>query len=218
MFSSVAIGSKKISHIFTKMFLSCLLLMGCNLRGCGGGANDIPPEDQLHSYIKAAVNVTKQEHKQELVELTTGALKAALINASEETFKKAYIDKKYDFKNFEIIQRKDKEDGKETEIDFKLTYRSWTAGEAGERAPVVQTNNRATLQYEHGQWALSKVESLGSQFEWDVGLPMDDVSTKGVTPEDAPVSVESSRQQGEEAQQQQEKDQKAAEQEGNKLP
>jgi hypothetical protein len=197
-----------------KLFFASLILVGCSMRGCSGYDKDIPPEDQLHSYITAAVNVTKPENKQDLVDLTTGALQAAIINASDETFKKAYIDKKYDFKNFEIIQRKDKEDGKETEIDFKLTYRSWNAGEAGERAPIVQTNNRATLEYHRGQWALSKVESLGSQFEWQVGLPMDDVSTKGVTPEDAPIEVESSRQQGEEAQKAQEKEQKALEQGG----
>jgi hypothetical protein len=216
MFPSAKSSWKSLSVIFTKLVVTSMFLVGCSLRGCSGGAEDIPPEDQLHSYIKAAVNVTKIEHKQELVDLTTGSLKAALINASEETFKKAYIDKKYDFKNFEIIQRKDKEPGKETDIDFKLTYRSWAAGEAGDRAPVVSTTNRATLQYDHGQWALAKIESLSSNFEWDVGLPLDDVSTKGITPESEPVSVESSRQQGEEAQKEQEKEQKALEQEGNK--
>ena len=203
---------KKLTAI--KVLLASMVLVGCSLRGCGGYDKDIPPEDQLHSYVKAAVNVTKPEHKQELVDLTAGALKAALINASDETFKRAYIDKKYDFKNFEIIQRKDKEGGKETEIDFKLAYRSWNAGEAGDRAPVVQTTNRATLQYEHGQWALTKVESIGSQFEWEVGLPLDDVSTKGVSPEDAPVEVESSRQQATETQEEQEKEQEAVEKGG----
>ncbi len=184
------------------------------MRGCGGGLKDIPPEDQLHSYISTAVNVTKPEQRQELVDLTTGPLKAALINATDETFKRAYIDKKYDFQKFEIVQRKDAPGGKETQVDFKLVYKSWNAGESPERAPLTDTDNRATLVYEHGQWAIAKVESLGSSFEWEVGLPMDDVSTQGVDPEGEPTEVQSSRETIEEEQAATEQQTEEATQEG----
>ena len=163
------------------------------MRGCSQDRQDIPPEEQLHSYISTAVTVTKAEQRQELVDITTGPLKAALVNASEDSFKRAYIDKKYDFRSFDVIQRKDAPGGKETQVDFKLVYKSWNAGEPSDRAPVIETSNRATLIYEHGQWAISKVESLSSNFEWDVGLPMDGVSTEGVDPDGPPVEVESSR-------------------------
>jgi hypothetical protein len=176
------------------LFVFSAVLLGCTARGCTGARQDIPPEEQLHSYINAAVNVTKAEQRAELVDLTTGPLKAALINASAQSFKRAYIDKKYDFRNFEIIQRKDAPGGKETQLDFKLVYKSWNAGETADRAPVVETSNRATLIYEHGQWAIEKVDSLGSNFEWDVGLPMDAVSTEGVDPEGEPKEIQSSRQ------------------------
>lgn len=175
------------------LFVASASLLGCTVGSCSGGRKDIPPEEQLHSYISTAVNVTKPEQRQDLVNLTSGSLKAALINASEETFKRAYIDKKYDFRGFDIVQRKDAPGGKETQVDFKLVYKSWNAGESPDRAPVVETNNRATLIYEHGQWAIAKVESLGSAFEWDVGLPMDNVSTEGVDPEGEPKEIESSR-------------------------
>ena len=175
------------------LFVASTSLLGCTVRSCSGGRKDIPPEEQLHSYISTAVNVTKPEQRQELVNLTAGPLKAALVNASEETFKRAYIEKKYDFRSFDIVQRKDAPGGKETQVDFKLVYKSWNAGEPSDRAPIVETNNRATLVYEHGQWAIQKVESLGSAFEWDVGLPMDNVSTEGVDPQGEPKEVESSR-------------------------
>jgi hypothetical protein len=205
------LGSWK--RMCAKLLLT-LVMVGCLPKACTGGPNDISPEDQLHSYIKAAVNITKPEHRNDLVGLTTGGLKAALVNASEETFKRAYIDKKYDFRGFEVMSSKQSDDGKETTIDFKLTYRSWNAGEPEDRAPVTQTTNRATLQYEHGQWALSKVESLSSQFDWEVGLPMDDVKTDGVKPEDAPVEVQSSRDQVQEEQKEQEQTQKELEKAG----
>jgi|GEM_PF-6512363 len=181
------------------------------MRGCSGrGRVDIAPEDQLHAYINTAVNVTKSEQRQDLLDLTTGELKGSLINASEETFKRAYIDKKFDFKSFDIVQRKDAPGGKETQVDFKLVYKSWSAGESSDRAPLLETTNRATLEYEHGQWAISKVESLGSSFEWEVGLPMDDVSTKGVNPDDAPKEIESSRDDAMQDQKDQAKEQSSA--------
>lgn len=179
------------------------------MRGCSDGRQDIPPEEQLHSYIQTAVNVTRTEQRQELADLATGPLKSALLNASDDTFKRAYIDKKYDFRQFEIVQRKDVPGGKETQIDFKLVYKSWNAGETAERAPVLETTNRATMVYENGQWAIAKVESLGSNFEWEVGLPMDDVSTKGVDPDGAPVEVESSREEAQKAQEEQQREQES---------
>lgn len=182
---------RKMTRAAFHFFVSAGLL-GCSVRGCSQ-VSDIPPEDQLHSYISLAVNVTTPEQKQELLDLTTGDLKSALSGATEESFKRAYIDRKYDFKSFDILERKDVPDKKEVTIDFKLVYKSWNAGESADRAPVIETTNRATLDYENGQWALAKVESQGSNFEWEVGLPMDNVSTQGVKPEDAPKEIQSTR-------------------------
>lgn len=110
--------------------------------------------------------------------------------------------KRYDFKNFEISERKEIEPGKRVEIIFKLVYKSWNAGESPDRIPLTSTSNRATLDYDHGQWALSNVESLNTAMDWEVGLPMGDVSTNGVSPDDAPKEVDSSRDVNEEETQQ----------------
>lgn len=183
---------------------SLMTFVGCGVRGCSSEIKDISPEDQLHAYIVGSVNVTRADQREELVDLTTGPMKSALVNASEETFKRAYIDKKFDFKSFELLQRKDNTEKKEVYLDFKLVYKSWSAGETKERAPEQENTNRATMVYDNGRWALSRVENLGSSFEWAVGLPMDSVSTNGVTPEDAPKEVQSSRELNEELQKQSE--------------
>lgn len=182
-----------LRHFRTALtFILLFTLMACTSRGCSS-RKDIPPEDQLYSYITTAVNVTRMEQRQELTELATGPLKAALVNASDDSFKKAYIDKRYDFRTFEIIQRKEIEDKNEIMIDFRLVYRSWQSGEPEERAPVIDTTNRAFLVYEHGRWAIARIENVESSYDWEVGLPLDNVSTAGVKPEDAPKEIKSSR-------------------------
>lgn len=172
--------------------LAAFLFVGCTMRSCSD-KRDIPPEDQLHAYVSRAVDVTKLEQRQELIDLTTGPLRSALVNASDESFKRAYIEKRYDFKAFEILERRDVDPGRRVEIDFKLVYRTWNSGEQPDRVPLSETLNRATLEYDYGHWALASVESLKSSMDWDVGLPLDNVSTEGVNPEDPPVEVESSR-------------------------
>lgn len=171
---------------------STLLLLGCTVQRCSS-KRDIPPEDQLHAYISRAVDVTRPDQRQELVDLTTGSLRSAIVNASEESFKRAYIDKRYDFKNFEIVARRDVEPGRRVEIDFKLTYKSWSPGEQPDRIPLTETVNRAILEYDLGHWALASVESLTTSMDWEVGIPLEGVSTHGVSPEDPPKEIESSR-------------------------
>jgi hypothetical protein len=178
------------------------ILVGCTGGGCSS-RKDIPPEEQLHSYISKAVNVMKPLDRLELVELSAGGLKSSLVNMSDEAFKQAYIDRKYDFRTFEIIERRDISE-KEVQIDFRIVYKSWRVGERTERAPTLDTKNRAFLIYEYGRWAISKVESLGSSFEWEVGLPLDDVKAEELKPGEEPKEIRSSREERAEHQMQQE--------------
>jgi hypothetical protein len=173
------------------VFVFTGLLSGCTGGGCSS-RKDVPPEQQLHSYIDKAVNVTKPLDRTELVELATGPLKSTLVNMSEEAFKQAYIERKYDFRSFEIIERRDVSE-KEVQIDFRIVYKSWRPGERTERAPLLDTKNRAYLNYEYGRWAISKVESMGSSFEWEVGLPLDDVKAEELKPGEESKEVQSSR-------------------------
>lgn len=180
---------------FAAVLASTVLLFGCTMRSCSS-RQDIPPEDQLHAYISRAVDITKMEQRQELVDLTTGPLKSALVNASEESFKRAYIDKRYDFRSFEIIEKREVEPAAKVQLDFKLIYKAWNAGENPERIPLTETVNRATLEYVHGQWAISSVENVNTSMDWEVGMPLDNVSTQGVKETDPPAEIQSSREQG----------------------
>jgi hypothetical protein len=176
---------------------SYLLLLTGMLLGCGIGSctkrQDIPPEDQLHTYITRAVNIVDAAQRKDLVDMSTGPLKSALVGASEETFRRAYIERKYDFRGFEIIGRKDVEDRKETLIDFKLIYKSYLPGEEPKLIPVTETTNRATLIYEHGRWAIAKVESLETNFEWENGLPVGKMTEEQMKNADTVKEVSSSR-------------------------
>lgn len=168
------------------------LLVGCTGGGCSS-RKDIAPEEQLHTYISKAVNVIKPVDREDLVSLTSGALRSSLVNMSDDAFKQAYIDKKYDFKTFEILERKDSS-AKSLQIDFRIEYKAWRAGERPERAPFVDTKNRAYMVYEYGRWVISKVESLESNFVWEVGVPLDDVKGEALKEGEEPEEIRSSRQ------------------------
>lgn len=171
---------------FVYLTLCCFLLAS----GCSGGCwrQDVPPENQLHTYITRAVNASVPDDRDGIIELTADPLRAALANLSPTDFKKAYLDTKFEVQTFEILQRQDLSE-KEIHMDFRIVYRSWTAGEVPDRVPTVDTRNRAILKYEFGRWALANVESLESNFHWEIGLSLDDVeATDG-----PPVEVVSSR-------------------------
>jgi hypothetical protein len=186
------LNQRKYAARMIVIAMAAMTAAGCTMRSCSSKL-DISPEDQLHAYITAAVNVTEAAEKEKLVELTTGELRRAISAASPEAFKKAYIDKKYDFRGFEIVERREIDPEKTIELDFRLNYKSWATGEEPELVPFVETLNRAQLVYEHGRWVLSNVQSLETSFDWDVGLPLDNVDTTGVSPEDPPVEIKSSR-------------------------
>lgn len=171
---------------------STLTLVGCSIRGCSS-RSDVPPEEQLHAYINKAVNIVSYDQKEDLIALTTGELRRAISGASQETFSKAYVEKKYDFRGFEIVERRDIDPDERIEIDFRLNYKSWSAGEEPDLVPFVDTLNRAVLEYEHGQWSIANVQSLETSFDWEVGLPMDSVDATGVNPDDPPAEINSSR-------------------------
>ena len=185
---------QSISRRFMTLAIGTLVTIGCTMRSCSS-RKDISPEDQLHSYINTAVNITTPEERDSLLSLTSGELKRSISAATEEAFKTAYIDKKYDFRGFEIVERRDIEPEKVVELDFRLNYKSWAAGEEPELVPFVETLNRAKLVYEQGRWAIANVQSLETSFDWEVGLPLDNVDTTGVSPDDVPKEIQSSREQ-----------------------
>lgn len=179
-------------HRLAALISLVFLIVGCSVKSCSSRAN-IPPEEQLHKYIDTAVNITSYEEKEELISLTAGELRRAISAAKKEAFMAAYVQKKYDFRAFEVVERRDVEPDKVVELDFRLNYKSWNSGEEPDLVPYVETLNRATMIYQYGQWSLANVESLESSFDWEVGLSLDNVDTTGVSPDDEPVEIISPR-------------------------
>ncbi|MEY2988318.1 MAG: hypothetical protein RJB13_1839 [Pseudomonadota bacterium] len=183
--------------VSTKLSRLCLSILffvfvGCGPRRCSS-LSDIPPEEQLRSYIDLAVNITRIEQRDELEGLTTGDFKDSLSALSAEAFKESYLDRRYEFDEFEILGQTEVETKKELQIEYRVKFRTWITGEDKTRAPVQEITSIATLKYVQGQWAVASIKPTDTSFNWDVGLPLDGVSTKGViqdVPELEKTSVE----------------------------
>jgi hypothetical protein len=183
------------------LIASFVLLGACGPTLCSK-RSDIPPENQLHRYIELAVNITRMEQREELESLTTGEFRDQLSSASPEAFKRSYLDRRYDFEDFEVTDKRVVRPDKEVHLEYRVKFRSWYSGEEKTRAPQQDIKSLAVMNYTNGQWAIASIRPLDSTFNFEFGLPLEGVSTQGVT-EDSPVvdpyAENASQNQGEEA-------------------
>lgn len=172
----------RLSRLFLLVLFA--LFAGCGPKQCGGQDN-IPPEEQLRNYIDLAVNITRLEQREELETLITGEFRDTLTSLSDEAFKLSYLDRRYEFDEFEITGNTEIEPKKEIQLEYRVKFRSWMTGEDKTRAPVQEVKSVATLKYSQGQWSIASIKPVDTNFNWDVGLPLDGVSTKGVLMDDS---------------------------------
>lgn len=181
MFSSLIarrLGSRLV------LLIGIFLFVGCGPRACGK-RQDVAPEEQLRSYIDLAVNITRMEQREELEDFTTGEFRDQITSISPEAFKKSYLDRRYEFDEFEVTGKTEVVPDKETHLEYRVKFRTWLTGEDRTRAPLQEIKSVCVLKYSNGQWAIASIRPLDSSFNWEVGLPLEGVSTKGVT-EDTP--------------------------------
>jgi hypothetical protein len=181
------------------MMASFTLLVACGPTWCSK-RSDVPPESQLHRYIELAVNITRMEQREELESLTTGAFRDQLSSSSPEAFKRSYLDRRYDFEDFEVTGKTIVRPDKEIHLEYRVKFRTWLSGEDASRAPQQDIKSIAVMNYTNGQWAIASIRPLDTSFNFEFGLPLEGVSTEGVTV-DSPVidpyaSSESSEQGG----------------------
>ena len=182
--------STKLSRLYLSLLF--VFFVWCGPKRCSS-LQDIPAEEQLRSYIDLAVNIIRIEQRDELEALTTGEFKDSLTALSEEAFKESYLNRRYEFEEFELIGKTETEPQKEVEIEYRVKFKTWLIGEDKARAPVQEITSIATLKYSQGHWAVAAIKPLDTNFNWDVGLPLDGVSTKGVMPDEpasGPANVE----------------------------
>lgn len=172
-------------RILTTKLLPIIVLaltMGGCVRSCGGDQRgEMAPEKVVQNYLNLAMGMTSSSQRNQLVDFTSGRLREALASATEETIKKAYVERHYDLESFEIIERRDRTP-RETEITFRIKYKD--LGTSAVRptdlstAPVVQTENTVALIKEKGSWFIRDV--LGSKSK--ITFPMSNDSIIHATP------------------------------------
>lgn len=170
------------------LLLGLLVFAGCGPRSCSP-KSDISAEEQLRSYIDLAVNITRTEQREDLESLTTGEFRDQLSSTSPEAFKKAYLDRRYEFEEFEILGRSEVVPERELELEYRVKFRSWVTGEDRTAAPMLEIKSLARMKYTNGQWAIASIRPIDTEYNWDVGLPMAGVSTKDLPPEDPSPEV-----------------------------
>lgn len=167
------------------LLVAALFFVGCGPKKCGARV-DVLPEEQLRSYIDLVVNITRMEQREDLENYTTGEFRDHLTASTAEAFKKAYLDRRFEFEVFEVTGKTETDPGREVQLEYRVKFRSWQAGEDKARAPMQEMKSLATMKYTNGQWAIASIRALDSEFQWDIGIPLEGVSTQGVTP-DSPV-------------------------------
>lgn len=137
--------------------LSFLILVGCS-KMCSSGRNDMTPEQVVQTYLDISLNMTKVSQKQELVKLTTGNLKNALVQAPDDIVTAAFIKQNYKLERYSVVERRDRTP-RETEITFLLTYRNLGPNKKAdpETAPKTTTENTLSVVKEDGAWFIRDV-------------------------------------------------------------
>lgn len=137
--------------------LSFLFLIGCT-KMCGQGRDDLTPEQVVQLYLDISLNMTKVEQKQDLMKLTTGNLKSALIQAPDDIITAAFIKQNYKLERYSVIERRDRTP-RETEITFSLVYRNLGADKNADPsiAPKTTTENTLSVVKEGGAWYIRDV-------------------------------------------------------------
>jgi hypothetical protein len=171
-----------------KLVAVAVFLTGCTSM-CGKSRSSLTPEQVVEGYLDVALNMNEVSQRDDLLDYTTGNLKAAIESASPETIKKAYVDRKYKIENYSVVERRDRTP-RETEITFQLTYHDLgPEGKKTEEAPKVTTENTVSVVKESNIWLIRDV--LGNKTAID--FPVSEESRISAKPgpgvDDEPVHV-----------------------------
>lgn len=160
-------------HLSWQSLMLLLLITGCQ-KMCAVSRSDMSPEQVVEAYLNLALNMSEVSQKYELMEFTSGQLKDAISGATDETIKKAYIERKYKLLRFSLVERKDLTP-KESHITFQISYKERLAEntqQTMDEAPQIMTENIVALNKEKGRWYIHDV--LGNKTTVDFPVsPLD---------------------------------------------
>lgn len=152
---------------FLGLCLVSIIITACTSM-CRVSREQMGPEDVVKAYLDLAFNFDKLEQRDHLIEYTTGDLKAALAEASPETIKTAYIDKRYSLKKFSVLQRYDRSP-REAEVTYELRYQQFSPDKKDVDAALVTTENTVALWKIDGKWFIKDVVGTKTSFDFPWG-------------------------------------------------
>lgn len=143
-------------------------LVACT-KGCGSKA--LKPEEVVEAYLEVVFNMDRLSQREELLSYTTGPLKAALAQISDEGIKRGYIEKNFHLEDYSVVQTKNLTP-REVEVTFALRYRNLTDSPDGtkENAPIVTTENTVAVVLENRRWLIRDVLGNKTSLEFPTGV------------------------------------------------
>lgn len=172
----------------TAVLLSSFLFMvGCTSM-CGSGRTSLTPDQVVENYLNVSLNMKKPEEKQKLLDLTTGNLKAAIQEASDEDIMNNMIKKSYKLLSYSVTERKNRTP-REVEISFNIEYKELNPADpvlTEANAPVVETKNTVAVIKEQGAWYIRDVLGKSTRIDFPVETEVIKPSQNGPT-EDSPT-------------------------------
>ena len=155
----MAMGVQKITSRLG-LALMAVLVVGC-ASTCQKTRDDLTPEEVVEQYLELVFNMERIDQKNDLLELSTGSLRAALAGATDDTIQEAYIRERYQLQRFSVVERRDRTP-REVEVTYEIVYREKEEGNADfQMANTVQTENTVSVIRENRRWYIRAV--LGSK-------------------------------------------------------
>ena len=153
-----------------------VFLIGCS-RMCETSREDFTPEEVVEAYLNISLNMSSLDEKEALLLLTTGNLKTALQQASDETLMSAFIKKNLLLESYAVIERRDRTP-RETEVTFEIAFRNLGPKKNKvdpKKTPLVTTENTVSVRKEEGIWLIHDV--LGKKTNIDFPISAEETIT-----------------------------------------
>ena len=154
--------------ILPLVLLSLGLLISCT-KACSG-REDMTPEQVVEAYLNLSLNMNSPDQRAQLEDYTTGALKAALQSASDDTITRSFINKSYELERYSIIERLDRTP-REVEVTFMIAFRDLGENRKvkPELAALTTTENTISVIKEKGTWRMQDVLGKKTTIDFAVG-------------------------------------------------
>lgn len=164
------------------MTVALFVVASCT-RMCGSSRRDMTPEQVVEAYLDVSLNMKDVGEREVLISLTTGNLKNAIQQATDDTIKQAFIDRHYKLEEYSVVERRDRTP-RETEVTFSLTYRDLGTTQATPEAdaPKVTTENTVSVVKENKMWLIRDVIGKKTTIDFPV-MPADVIKPGGPTEE-----------------------------------